>query len=329
MSGTKSSVAIQLSQPYFSQGQIDVLAKRSRSRSRAMNESAETVTRLAAGDLMQTLGRQLHFPCRTICTAMAVWSRFHLMHPMGEYRMEEVAVAATFVASKLEDTPRKAKDVLSAAHELRHPHGPPLVLESAAVEEQRRRVLGLERMMLETQTFDFRRSHAHTYVVKFARRLGLPRGVVRRAWDVCSDAFRTWLTFKVPAYVLGAAALCVAGSVDGRHEIRIDLSQVRCRERDIDLAMLDIYDLYLSHSPRTLVGAEFGQDRLLELKAKLNRRVGVSADTRSTNGAAARKVEEEARSSELNITEAGDQGTCRFVLNDDRPRAELAAALRA
>ena len=336
MSKPQSRVTIQLSQPYLDQAQIDALS--TRSRSRGMNESTETMSRLAAGDLMQTLGRSLSFPCRTIGTSMMVWNRFHLDHAMSDYRLEEVAVAAVFVASKLEDTPRKAREVLIAAHDLRHPHGPTLQPESQALEEQRRRVLGLERMMLETESFDFRRSHAHVYTVKFARRLqGVPRRVARRAWDVCSDAYRTWLPFKLPAHVIGAASLCVAASLVEETECRIDLGLLRCKERDVDLAMVDLYDLYLLCGPRTLVGPVFGQDRLLELKARLNRRIGAPIPKEAAQlsggggGGGAQQPNGKGKSSPtkpFNITEAGDQGTCRFVLEEDRPRAELSVSLR-
>lgn len=39
------------------------------------------------------------------------------------------------------------------------------------IEEQKKRIIGLERMVLETSCFDFRQRHPQPYIIKFARHL--------------------------------------------------------------------------------------------------------------------------------------------------------------
>jgi CTD kinase subunit beta len=68
--------------------------------------------------LTPTLGR----PVKTFDTAAIYYHKFRVRFPSNEYNYEDVALAALFVACKAEDTIKKSKEILCAAHNLRQPH---------------------------------------------------------------------------------------------------------------------------------------------------------------------------------------------------------------
>jgi CTD kinase subunit beta len=86
------------------------------------------------------------------------------------------------VACKQEDTLKKLRDILVAGYTLRHPNGPdinpesqvPLVdmcISRQTLEDQRRKIIILERHVLETATFDFRTQHPQPYIIKFTKHM--------------------------------------------------------------------------------------------------------------------------------------------------------------
>jgi len=73
------------------------------------------------------------------------------------------------VACKQEDTLKKLREILMAGYSIRHPNGPEINPESQTLEEQRRKIIILERHVLETASFDFRSQHPQPYLIKFAK----------------------------------------------------------------------------------------------------------------------------------------------------------------
>lgn len=59
---------------------------------------------------------------KTFDTAAVYYHKFRVRFPSNEYNYEDVALATLFVACKAEDTIKKSKDILCAAHNLKQPH---------------------------------------------------------------------------------------------------------------------------------------------------------------------------------------------------------------
>ena len=100
-----------------------------------------------------------------------------------------------YVSSKLHDTLKKPRDIILASYALRYPH---LVrrgghvdvnaVDPAVLEHERRRVLSIERLVLETICFAFRVAVPFPLVVKFGRKMGLAKESVQTAWKVAVDS---------------------------------------------------------------------------------------------------------------------------------------------
>lgn len=73
-----------------------------------------------------------------------------------------------FVASKIEETIKKLKDIFVAVHSVKYPDSKELDPEHVS-EDRRRRIIGYEKILLETLCFDFQLRHPYEYVVKFIK----------------------------------------------------------------------------------------------------------------------------------------------------------------
>jgi len=63
-------------------------------------------------------------PVRTFNTAVNYYHRFRLRHKEAEYQFQDSAMAALFLACKVEDTIKKSKEILCAAYNLKNPDHP-------------------------------------------------------------------------------------------------------------------------------------------------------------------------------------------------------------
>ncbi|KAG0315622.1 RNA polymerase II C-terminal domain kinase beta subunit [Dissophora globulifera] len=95
----------------------------------------------------------------------------------------EVVMACLFVSSKVEDTIKKLKDIMMATYYYRHPDTADWDPESKEGEEQRKRVLSYEKMVLESICFDFRIIHPYRYVIKFVKTMQGGSDMHRQLYD--------------------------------------------------------------------------------------------------------------------------------------------------
>jgi CTD kinase subunit beta len=77
-------------------------------------------------------------------------------------------VTCLFVASKIEETIKKLKDILVAVHSVKYPDTKELDHEQIS-EERKRKIISYEKMLLETVCFDFQLRHPFEYVIKFIK----------------------------------------------------------------------------------------------------------------------------------------------------------------
>lgn len=60
-------------------------------------------------------------PVRTFCTAATYYHKFRLIHKDSDYHYQDAAAGALLTACKIEDTLKKSKEIICAAHNLKIP----------------------------------------------------------------------------------------------------------------------------------------------------------------------------------------------------------------
>ena len=107
-------------------------------------------------------------PQLSIATAIVFYHRFYSRKSYDSYDRFRIATTCLFLAGKVEETPKKIKDVVIEAYKAQHqkPTGPePESKEFWALKEE---ILVCERILLQTLDFDLTVEHAY-------RRAPLPR----------------------------------------------------------------------------------------------------------------------------------------------------------
>lgn len=154
------------------------------------------------------------------------------------------SIAALFVACKIEDTLKKSREILAASYNLRHPNSEPINPDSPLLEEVSKRVIGMERTILETSSFDFRNRHAQPFLIKFCRRYKVERGLAHRAWEIAIDVYRTLAPLKATPHALALAALETA--------CRLEAVEIRVRYEELEATRDDVLCISPLFSPSAL-----------------------------------------------------------------------------
>lgn len=100
---------------------VEVAHLSERARSKRPDAAKSDQRRAQACGFIQSLGSRIGFPQRTMATAQLVYHRFHLFYPPAEFKLQEVALASMALSAKLNDTPKKMRELVLASYALRYP----------------------------------------------------------------------------------------------------------------------------------------------------------------------------------------------------------------
>ncbi|KAK6507608.1 RNA polymerase II C-terminal domain kinase beta subunit, variant 2 [Arthrobotrys musiformis] len=239
---------------------------------------------------------------------MALYHRVRLYYPDIDYNIADVGLASLFTASKFEDTLKKSLEIQAVAYNIRYSGDDPINSDSPLLEEQHRRIIGIERQILEACSFDFRTRHHQPFLVKFAKYYAISKPITALAWLIAIDAHKTLACLKATPQELALAALILAARLRG---IRLGVTQMNTttpssatnspieppanaspgnnftpstgpaiqivydKWKTNFSAVLetchDILDLYTDHLHHTFVGPRNGADAFIRVRIELNR----------------------------------------------------------
>ncbi|KAG0166582.1 hypothetical protein DFQ28_010776 [Apophysomyces sp. BC1034] len=251
-------------QPYFTKRQLATLSSLKKSTVFPVKENA---TRNSSCKFIQDVGKKLGFPQTTISTAQALYHRFFLYYSIREYAPQDISITCIFVASKIEETIKKLKDIFVAVHSVKYPDSKELDPENVS-EERRRKIIGYEKLLLEILCFDFQLRHPYEYVVKFVKWIQAfealdGKRLAHKAYALAVDSYRTALCVEYPAHTIAAGCIYLASRLlkeeDGLFKglpekqpwDQFFLSRIDDIE-DICQQVLDLYILSEAHSDTSL-----------------------------------------------------------------------------
>ncbi|KAF2154167.1 hypothetical protein K461DRAFT_320327 [Myriangium duriaei CBS 260.36] len=259
------------------------------------NEARELSNRLQGVQWIDSVRKALSLPVRTFMSAVVYYHRFRLAHVEADFMNVDAAAAALFTACKIEDTLKKSRDVLCAAYNLKASEH--LAPDDSVFEEPSKRLIGLERLMLESSGFDFRNRNPQAWVIKFTRLGGLDRDTVgKTAYRVCLDLYRTHAPLKQTSSTLGLASVELAARLFGVSTERLDsfigdpetmAGKWGTSRAEVMETLLDLLELYTHNRPSTSVGPEHPIDTFIAIRITLNKEATAENLPRYTESAAA------------------------------------------
>ncbi|KAF8333429.1 cyclin-like protein [Cantharellus anzutake] len=212
--------------PYFNPDEVAYLCDRQRGK---MTESQESKARIQACSFIEVVGSKIGFPRATIATAQTLFNRFHMFYPWKEFNYSDVTMATLYVSSKLHDTLKKPRDLLMVSYAVRFPElaakvkhgGGEVDIDPSTIEADRRRLLAIERLVMETVCFNFRVRLPFSYVIKVARELKVGKHLTKLAWRLAIDSHRTMAPLQYPPHVIALASIFLAALLDLRESVHL------------------------------------------------------------------------------------------------------------
>ncbi|GIL44618.1 hypothetical protein Vafri_2145 [Volvox africanus] len=185
------------------------------SRKHDIDEETETTLRIFGCELIQEAGILLKCPQAVMATGQVLFQRFFCRKSMREYNVRRMACACLFLATKLEESHRRTRDILMVFDRINKrregsKNVPLLIPETKEYDVMKERVITYERILLKTFGFIIHAVHPHKYVNSFVHSLDGSDELQQLAWNMLNDSLRTTLCVRFKAHVVAAGAIYLA-----------------------------------------------------------------------------------------------------------------------
>ncbi|KAF2870788.1 cyclin-like protein [Massariosphaeria phaeospora] len=254
-----------------------------------MSDTREDAVRLQGVQWIDLTRRALNLPVRTFDTAVVYYHKFRLLHADTEYNWADAAAAALFTACKIEDTLKKSKEILCANWNLKVGVGESLSSDDPRFENHAKLIIGLERLMLEGASFDFRSRHPQKLMVKLAKALGFDtHNAARTAWNLSIDMYRTFAPLKQTTTTTAIACIELAARLHtmAAHKFIdtgiMSYGKWSTGRAEVMETLLDLLDLYIHHRASTTVGPLYSLETFLNIRITLNQEASAAKIPRFT-----------------------------------------------
>jgi len=155
-------------------------------------------------------GTSMGLPMETMATGVVFFHRFYMFHSFTEFPRFVMATCCLFLAGKVEETPKKCKDIVKAAK---------AYLESANLDkywlsfgdDPIKEIMTFEKILLQTIKFDLQVDHPYSYLLKYAKTLKCEpedkHKMVQMAWTFINDSYSTTLCLQWEPEIIAIALM--------------------------------------------------------------------------------------------------------------------------
>ncbi|KAI5637662.1 cyclin-K [Phthorimaea operculella] len=157
-------------------------------------------------------GSKMDLGYNTVATGVVYFHRFYMFHSFRTFPRYITACCCLFLAGKVEETPKKCKDIIKVAKGL-------LTDQKFGTfgEDPKEEVMTLERILLQTIKFDLQVEHPYGYLLKYAKCLKGDKAklqkMVQMAWTFVNDSLCTTLCLQWEPEVIAVALMFLAGKL--------------------------------------------------------------------------------------------------------------------
>ncbi|XP_020114061.1 cyclin-L1-1 isoform X2 [Ananas comosus] len=190
----------------------DEQLKNSPSRKDGIDEETETTLRIYVLYLVHSFN--CHRPQAVMATGQVLFHRFYCKKSFARFSVKRVAASCVWLASKLEESPRKAKHVIIVFHrmECRRENLPidHLDVFSKKYSDLKNDLIRTERHLLKEMGFICHVEHPHKFISNYLATLGTPLELRQEAWNLANDSLRTTLCVRFKSEVVACGVVYAA-----------------------------------------------------------------------------------------------------------------------
>ncbi|CAH8678939.1 unnamed protein product [Schistosoma haematobium] len=161
-----------------------------------MEYETEIDLRILGCELIQDSGVLLRLPQVAMATAQVLYQRFFYSKSFVRHFYEHYAMACIFLSAKLEESPRRIRDVINVFHHIRQVRDkktPTPVILDQSYSNLKNQVIKAERRVLKELGFCVHAKHPHKLVICYLQALDheTNKNLVQAAWNYMNDSLRT------------------------------------------------------------------------------------------------------------------------------------------
>lgn len=297
---------IKLSRPFLTPHQTDQLQSETGLKGPIYSQLLTQVNHIM---IQVSRNTNIRFPVRTVATASLLFQKAILYNKFGlKIPVTELTIACLLISSKVEDTPKRAKDIITTVYQTRNgPSFPPL--SANQVEEIKQRVLALERQILETIAFDFRITHPFKYIVVFSKSLEKASlELALMAWTIALDLYSTTAPLKYPSQTTALGCLVLAARLKDTIITPIDLALFASDRQSINGVLGDLLDYYIAYLTGSKLVEKYGS---LEVSKFMSFRMDLNTEL----AAGGTQIIPKGAPQHVRDAKLSDKGTVRYIID--------------
>jgi cyclin L len=161
-----------------------------------LDPETEMDLRILGCELVQTAGILLQLPQVAMATGQVLFHRFYFRKSFVRQSMETTAMACVCLASKIEEDPRRIRDVINVFNHIKQVREgkpiEPVILDQDYI-NLKNQVIKAERTVLKELGFCVQLKNPYKILVAYLQILGFEKHklMVQRSWNYMNDSLRT------------------------------------------------------------------------------------------------------------------------------------------
>lgn len=161
-----------------------------------LDVETETDLRIYGCELIQTAGILLKLPQVAMATGQVLLQRFYYSKSLVRHPVDHTAMACVCLASKIEEAPRRVRDVINVFTHIRQVNNnkqiQPVILDQSYI-QLKNQVIKAERRVLKELGFCVHVKHPHKIIVMYLQVLGFQNNqkLMQYSWNYMNDSLRT------------------------------------------------------------------------------------------------------------------------------------------
>ncbi|CAJ1074236.1 cyclin-K-like [Xyrichtys novacula] len=156
------------------------------------------------------VGTRLGLHYDTLATGIVYFHRFYMFHSFRQFPRYVTGGCCLFLAGKVEETPKKCKDIIKTARSLLND-----VQFAQFGDDPKEEVMVLERILLQTIKFDLQVEHPYQFLLRYAKQLKGDKNKVQKmvqmAWTFVNDSLCTTVALQWEPQIIAVAVMYLAG----------------------------------------------------------------------------------------------------------------------
>uniref|UniRef100_UPI0037E856C0 cyclin-K-like n=1 Tax=Semicossyphus pulcher TaxID=241346 RepID=UPI0037E856C0 len=180
------------------------------SQAEGLDPATEARYRREGARFIFDVGTRLGLHYDTLATGIVYFHRFYMFHSFKQFPRYVTGGCCLFLAGKVEETPKKCKDIIKTARSLLND-----VQFAQFGDDPKEEVMVLERILLQTIKFDLQVEHPYQFLLRYAKQLKGDKNKVQKlvqmAWTFVNDSLCTMVALQWEPQIIAVAVMYLAG----------------------------------------------------------------------------------------------------------------------